>query len=120
MKYSIKAEGELLCVTFSGRETDEPPSDVCKVVLAESARLQRPRILIELDQKVPLSTLSQHQLVTRLPHIGLTHAHRIALVHRTEEMQRASEFINTVAGNRAINVRSFPDTESAKRWLRAA
>ena len=66
MKYSIKADDEFLRVSVSGRESDEPPSDVCKVVLMESRRLQRPRILIELDQKAPLSPVSQYQLVTRL------------------------------------------------------
>ena len=120
MQYSIKADEEFLRVTFSGREADEPPSHVCKVVLLESARLQRPRILIELDQKAPLSLLSKHQLISRLPEIGLTDAHRIALVHRTEAMQQANQYINTVASNRTLNVRNFPDTESAKHWLRTS
>ena len=120
MRYVIEADAEFLRVTVSGRKDDEPPSHVCKVVLMESARLQRPRILIELDQEVPLSPVSQYQLVSRLPELGLTDGHRVALVHRTAEMQRANEFINTVAGNRALNVRSFPDAEAAKIWLRAA
>jgi hypothetical protein len=120
VKYSITADEEFLHVNVSGREADEPPSDVCRVILMESARLQRLRILIELDQKAPLSPLSQQQLISRLPEIGLTAAHRIALVHRSEEMQKANQYINTVAANRALNVRNFPDTESAKRWLRAA
>ncbi|HWI37334.1 MAG TPA: hypothetical protein VNU64_12840 [Burkholderiales bacterium] len=120
MKYAIEADAEFLRVTVSGRKDDEPPSHVCKVVLMESERLQRPRILVELDQEVPLSPVSQYQLVSRLPELGLTDAHRIALVHRTAEMQRANEFINTVAWNRALNVRSFPDADAAKIWLRAA
>jgi hypothetical protein len=120
VKYAIGADEEFLLVTMSGRAQDEPPSHVCKMVLAESARLDRPRILIELDQAVPLSPVSQYQLVSRLPDLGLTNGQRIALVHSTPEMQRANEFINTVAGNRSINVRSFPDAESAKSWLRAA
>jgi hypothetical protein len=120
VRYAIEADAEFLRVTVSGRKDDEPPSHVCKVVLMESARLQRPRILIELDQEVPLSPVSQYQLVSRLPDLGLTDDHRIALVHRTSEMQHANEFINTVAWNRSLNVRSFPDAESAKIWLRAA
>lgn len=105
---------------MSGRKDDEPPSHVCKVVLMESERLQRPRILIELDQKAPLSILSQHQLVSRLAELGLTPAHRIALVHRKPEQQAANDYINTVASNRSVNVRNFPDTDSAIAWLRAA
>ena len=120
MKYSIDTDEEFLRVTMAGREADEPPSHICKVILMESARLQRLRILIELDQKAPLSLLSQHQLISRLPELGLTDQHRIALVHRTAEMQDANEYINTLAGNRLLNVRSFRDAESAKHWLRAA
>ena len=120
MRYAIEADAEFLRVTVCGRKDDEPPSHICKIVLMESARLQRSRILIELDQEVPLSPVSQYQLVSRLPELGLTDGHRIALVHRSAVMQRANEFINTVAWNRALNVRSFPDADAAKIWLRTA
>ena len=120
MKYSIRADEEFLRVAISGREDDEPPSHVCKVVLAESARLARPRILIELDQKTPLSPVSQYQLVTRLPELGLQPAQRIALVHRDPEHQRRNQYMDTVAAGRAINVRTFPSAEPAKDWLRSA
>ena len=92
---------------------------MCKVVLAESKRLQRTRILIELDQKTPLSPVSQYQLVSRLPELGLTESQRIALVHRREEMQRANQFIDTVGANRGVQIRNFPSAEAAKDWLRS-
>jgi hypothetical protein len=118
MKYAIGADDQFLHVTLSGRESDEPPSDVCAVVLRESRRLGRNRILIELDQKAPLSPTSQLMLVNRLPQIGFTHADRIALVHRTQAMQQANQFINTAAANRGVMVRNFPGVEDAKAWLR--
>jgi hypothetical protein len=119
MKYSIQADDEFLRVSVSGREDDEPPSDVCKVVLMESKRLQRPRILIELDQKTPLSPVSQYQLVSRLPELGLNDSQRIALVHRRAEMQHANQFIDTVAANRGVQIRNFPSAEAAIDWLRS-
>jgi hypothetical protein len=118
MVYSIEADKEFLRVKLSGRESDRPPSDVCAIVLRESEKLQRKRILIELDQQFPLSSTSQHLLVTRLPEIGFTHEHRIALVHKAPEAQQANEFINVVAGNRGIGVRNFPTLEKAMAWLR--
>lgn len=119
MKYSIQADDEFLRVMMSGRESDEPPSHVCKVVLSESARLQRPRILIELDQRTPLSPVSQYQLVSRLPELGLAESQRIALVHRRAEMQHANQFIDTVAVNRGVQIRNFPSAEAAIDWLRS-
>jgi hypothetical protein len=120
MKFSIEADDEFLRVSVSGRDTDDPPSHLCKQVLAESARLKRPRILIELDQNFPLSPVSQYQLVSRLPELGLTPAQRIALVHKREEQQRANQFIDTVGANRGVNIRNFPSADEAKDWLRGA
>jgi hypothetical protein len=118
MEYSITADEEFLRVKISGRETDRPPSDVCALVLQESEKSGRARILIELDQKFPLSPTSQHQLVKRLPEIGFTHKHRIALVHRTPEARKSNDFINLVALNRGVNVRNFPGLQDAETWLR--
>ena len=119
MKYEIQVDEEFLRVTMSGRESDEPPSHVCKAVLAASQQLKRPRILIELDQKAPLSPVSQYQLVSRLPDIGFNGEHRIAIVHRREEQQRANQFIDTVGANRGVHIRNFPSAEAAKDWLRS-
>jgi hypothetical protein len=118
MKYSIEADDEFLRVQVSGRETDEPPSDICKMVLAESQRLKRPRILIELDQKAPLSPVSQYQLVSRLPDLGLQPEQRIALVHKREEQQKANQYLDTVGASRGVAIRNFPSAEAAKDWLR--
>jgi hypothetical protein len=118
MQYRIEVDEEFLRVTVSGRDTDRPPSEVCAAVLAESRKRGRSRILIELDQQFPLSPTSQFQLVTSLPQIGFTPEERIALVHRTAEMQDANQFINLVAKNHGVMVRNFPGVEHAKAWLR--
>jgi hypothetical protein len=118
MEYSITADAEFLRVRMSGRDTDQPPSEVCALILRESETSGRHRILIELDQRFPLSPTSQHQLITRLPHIGFGHKHRIALVHRSREAQRSNDFINLVAFNRGVNVRNFPSVADAQSWLR--
>ena len=118
MQYSIAVDEEFLRVTVSGRDTDRPPSELCAAVLAESRKQGRDRILIELDQKFPLSPGNQFALVTRLPEIGFTPRQRIALVHRTPEMQDANQFINLVARNHGVQVRNFTGLELAKAWLR--
>ena len=118
MEYSITADAEFLRVRVSGRDTDQPPSDVCAIIYREAESTGRPRILIELDQQFPLSPTSQHQLVTRLPAIGFSDQHRNALVHRTDEARKANDFINLVAMNRDVNVRNFPSLQDAETWLR--
>jgi hypothetical protein len=118
MECTISADDEFLRVKLSGRDTDRPPSEVCAAVLAESRKQGRDRILIELDQKFPLSPGNQFALVTRLPEIGFTPQQRIALVHRTPEMQDANQFINLVARNHGIQVRNFTGVALAQAWLR--
>ena len=118
MQYTITEDSEFLRVRLWDRDVDRPPSEVCAAVIHEADGRGRKRILVELDQKVALSPTSQHALVTRLPALGLTPAHRIALVHSRVEMQEANEYINLVARNHDISVRSFTGLEAAKAWLR--
>jgi hypothetical protein len=118
MEYSFAVDAEFLRVKVSGRDTDRPPSEVCAAVLRESASSGRARILIELDQKFPLSPSSQYQLIENLPKLGLTPRHSIALVHRTPVAQMANQFIDLIAANRDLMVRNFPDVDVAKGWLR--
>jgi hypothetical protein len=118
LQYHIDADEEFLRVTISGRDEDRPPSEVCALVLAESRARNRKRILIELDQKFPLSPTSQYHLVTNLPKIGFTAEERIALVHKTPYAQNANHFINLLARNHAVMVRNFTGLEPAKAWLR--
>jgi hypothetical protein len=120
VQYAIDVDDEFLRVKVSGRDEDRPPSEVCAAVLSESSKRRRNRILIELDQKSPLSATSQFQLISRLPELGFTPRHRIALVHSTPEMHEANQFINLIAENRSLEVRNFQGIESAKVWLRQA
>ena len=119
MHYSIEADEEFLRVTMRGRDTDQPPSHVCAEVLAQSRKRNRKRILIELDQKVPLSPTAQYHLVTNLRKIGFTPEERIALVHRTPDAQNANHFINLLGRNHGVMVRNFTGVEPAMEWLRS-
>ena len=118
MQYKIQADDEFLRVEVSGRDTDRPPSELCAAILAASREHERPRILIELDQKFPLSPNNQYLLVTRLPELGFSGRERVALVHRTKQAQEANEFINLVASNHGVMVRNFRGLEQAEAWLR--
>ena len=118
MNYLIRPDGDLLHAYMWDRETDDPPSEVCKLILEESLKLGLKRILVELRQKRPLSATSQYLLVERLPQLGCTRAHRIALVHETPGHCEANDMIDLVADNLGVNVRSFRDVRAAIDWLR--
>jgi hypothetical protein len=117
MQYTIEASGDLLHARVWGRDRDEPPFHVCKAILTEALRLGLSRVLVELTQKVPLSAISQFQIVERLPGLGITARCRVALVHHTPGLYEASDMIDLAAGNRGLNVKNFRDLESALAWL---
>jgi len=118
MEYSITAEDDLLHARAWNRETQEAPSHVCAAILAEANRLGLTRILLELTQKVPLPGSSQYHLVDKLPSLGATPRHRIALVHHTPGFAEANHMIDLVASNRGLKVKNFADVESALAWLK--
>ena len=117
MEYTIKAEEGLIRAQVWGRDNDEPPSHVCKAVLEEAKRLGITRILVELTQKVALSGPSQFRLVVNLREYGITPEHRIALVHHTPGLHKASDMVDLAAANRSMNVKTFPDVAAALAWL---
>jgi hypothetical protein len=117
MNHTIRPEGDLLLAHIWGRESDNPPSHICKAILQECRKHGLKRILVELNQRRPLSVASQYLLVEKLPALGLTHEHRIALVHHTPGLYEANGMIDLVAKNRGINVRNFADVHSATEWL---
>jgi len=117
MNYTTRPDGDLLRAHIWGRESNDPPSHICKAILEESRKHGLKRILIELSQARPLSDAGQYLLVEKLPALGLTHDHRIALVHNTPGLYEANDMIDLVAKNRGINVRNFPDVRSATEWL---
>ena len=107
----------MLHVRAWGRETPQMPPNVCLEIMGEALRLGLKRILVELTQKVALSSVSQYHMVNRMPSVGVTPQHRIALVHHTPGLYEASDMIDIVAGNRGLNVRNFRDVDSALAWL---
>jgi len=117
MEFSITADGDLLRAHAWNRDTQTPPSHVCAAILAEANRLGITRILVELTQKVPLSSASQYLLIDKLPFLGATPRHRIALVHHTPGFLEANDMIGLAAGNRGLHVKNFPDVDSALAWL---
>ena len=120
MEYTITAEGAMLKAkvrTLDGEVVPQPPSSACKDILKESNRLGLHRVLVELTQHEPLSSVGQFRMVEALPSLGMTYKHRIALVHLTPGFFEASELIGIVAENRGLNLRNFKDVDTALAWL---
>ena len=78
------------------------------------ARLQR--LLLEMNFSGPsLDTFAVYQIISARSPEGAMLS-RIAYVEASPEEEKA-EFAETVALNRSVNVRLFPDVASAAAWL---
>ena len=117
MQFTIEPKADLLHAKVWGRDTTQPPFHICEAIMTEARRLGLVRILVELNQKVPLTGTGQFMLVERLPSLGFTPQHRIALVHHTHGFFEANDMIDIVAENRGLNVRNFRDVTAALAWL---
>jgi hypothetical protein len=117
MEYTLSAKDGMLHVSAWGRETPQMPPHVCGEIMGEAKRLGVTRILVELKQKVALSGVSQFQMVSKMPSMGVTPQHRIALVHHTPGLYEANDMIDIVASNRGLNIKNFRDLDSALAWL---
>jgi hypothetical protein len=117
MQFTLEPKADLLHAKVWGRDTTQPPFEVCEAIITEAKRLGLKRILVELSQKVPLTGAGQFMMVERLPTLGVTPQHRIALVHHTPGFYEANDMIDLAAGNRGLNVKNFRDVGAALAWL---
>jgi hypothetical protein len=117
MEYTMSAENDLLRVRACGRETPQMPPQACSAIAGEVQRSGLTRILVELTQKIALSSTSQFQIVDRMPALGITPFHRIALVHYTPGLYEASDLLEVAAGNRGLNLKNFRALDAALAWL---
>src|SRR3982750_4089445 len=100
MEYTITTEEGMLRAHAWGRDSQQVPQKFCAALLAEACSKGITRVLVELTQRIALSAANQFHLVDRLPSLGITPSHRIALVHHTPGLFEQSDMIDIVAANR--------------------
>lgn len=118
MAYRIVAEPGYLRAELSGCETGEEMRSFLDAVVRDNAEHRRPRILILVRSSKPIFQVMSHRLVECLEAISMTASRQIALVGDTQDLRMSHEYIELIARQRGLNVRSFSDEAAAVRWLR--
>lgn len=118
MVYRITAEPGYLRADLSGCETGEEMRSFLEAVVHENARHRRSQVLILIHSSTPIFQVESHRLVECLAAIAVTASHRITLVGDTKDLQISHEYIELLARQRGLHVRSFSDELMALRWLR--
>ena len=118
MSYRIVAEPEFVRAELSGCETGEELRSFLDAVVRDNEKHRRPQILILVRSSKPIFQVMSHRLVECLEAISMTASRQIALVGDTADLRMSQEYMELIARQRGLNVRSFSDEAAAVRWLK--
>jgi len=116
MTYRIVHEGEYLRAELAHREALEEMREFLRAVARNSAR--SPAILIRVRESKPLFHVERGGLVECLVQIAHAPRHRVALVADTADLQASHEYLELIARQRGVRVRSFRSETEALLWFK--
>jgi hypothetical protein len=122
MNFSIRKQGDLVFAELQGRETSYDMREFLMAVKLACQQHGCPRILITVRDSRAMFKAEDYGLTAQTAGYVkdlVTPACRIALVGDTSELNFAHEYIELVARQQDVNVKSFKDPGSAARWLEA-
>jgi hypothetical protein len=115
--YKITAEPDYLRAELSERETVEETRAFLDAVVRNNANYRRSRILILVRVSKSIFQVVAHGLMECFEALSTTTQSQIALVGDTRDLRLSHEYIEVVARQRGLNVRSFKDEAAALAWL---
>lgn len=116
MAYKITVEADFVRAELAHRETVEETRDFLRALLRYSESY--PSLLIQVRTSKPVFHVERHGLVEYFGRIARTPQHRIALIAESADLQASHEYLELLARQRGVNVRSFRDEAGALAWLR--
>ncbi len=119
MGYRITLDRDVLRGELFGRETVEETKTFFRAVVSAGRQSQCSGILISVRLSKPVFQLERHGLIEYLRELAATSSRRIALLGDSRDLQLSHEYVELIARQHGLNVRSFPDETAANQWLRA-
>jgi hypothetical protein len=100
------------------RESIEETKTFLEAVLRENRRYRRPCLLIHVSSSRPVFHVEQHGLIDCFRDLVQSCVTQIALLGDTEELRLSHEYLELIAQQHGLDVRSFADEETALGWFR--
>jgi hypothetical protein len=116
MTYRITLEDDFLRAELAHRETVEEMRDFLRALVRNSARCAV--ILIRVRASKPLFHVERDGLIECLQQIARAPQHRIALLADTPDLQASHEYLELIARQRGVRVRSFRSEAEALEWFK--
>jgi|GEM_PF-1650264 len=116
MSYRITLEDGHLRAELAHRETLEEMREFLRVLARNSA--QCPAILLRVRASKPLFHVERGGLIELLREIARAPQHRIALLADTPDLHASHEYLELIARQHGVRVRSFRGESEALEWFR--
>src|SRR5882762_197240 len=120
MGYKITLDRGVLRAELFGRETVEETRTFFQAIVSASRESRSPCILISVRSSKPIFQLERHGLIEYFRELAATSSRRIALLGDSRDLQLSHEYVEFIARQHGLIVRSFPDETAAYRWFRDA
>jgi hypothetical protein len=115
--YKITAEPDYLRAELFERETVEETRAFLDAVVRSNANHRRSRVLILVRASKSIFQVVAHGLMECFEELSATTPGQIALVGDTRDLRLSHEYIEVIARQHGLNVRSFRDEAAALAWL---
>jgi len=115
--YKITTEPGYLRAELFERETVEETRAFLDAVVRSNADHRRSRVLILVRASKSIFQVVAHGLMECFEELSATVPGQIALVGDTRDLRLSHEYIEVIARQRGLNVRSFQDESAALAWL---
>src|SRR5467141_2092352 len=118
MGYKITLDRDVLRAELFGRETVEETKTFFRAIVSASKKNRSPYILISVRSSKPIFRLARHGLLEYFRELAVTPSRRIALLGDSSDLRLSHEYIELIARQHGLKVRSFPDETAAYQWFR--
>jgi hypothetical protein len=120
MGYRISLDRGVLRAELFGRETVEETKTFFQAIVSANRESRSPCILISVRSSKPIFQLERHGLIEYFRELAATSSRRIALLGDSRDLRLSHEYVELIAGQHGLNVRSFPDETAAYQWFKDA
>jgi hypothetical protein len=112
-------EPYLLRAELVDRESIAETRHFLEAVMRENGKHGRPCLLIQVASSRPVFHVEQHGLIDCFRDLAQACVEQIALLGDTDELRLSHEYLELIAQQNGLDVRSFSDEATALGWLRA-
>lgn len=116
MTYRIALESGILRAELAHRETVEEMREFLTALVRNSARYAV--ILVRVRASKPLFHVERDGLIGLLRQIARAPQHRIALLADTPDLRASHEYLEVIARQHGVHVRSFRSEAEALAWFK--